>query len=197
MDRGYTDYKSLYDIQLHDSEFVIRMKANCEHQVLSVFSESKTAPIRMDADIVFSGNKAQKQYPVVLRKVVFHDDDQGKDYTFLTNNFSLSASDIADIYKTRWQIELFFKWIKQNLKIKTFWGTSENAVRLQIWVALILTLLLWIHRALNGIQITAHRIMQLLRTTILSRNTILNICHISDSPPPLPDLQLSLEGWLC
>jgi transposase len=173
------------------------MKTSCSHQVVSVFTESETLPVRMDADIIFSGNKAQKQYPVVLRKVVFHDDEQERDFTFLTNNFSLSASDIADIYKTRWQIELFFKWIKQNLKIKTFWGTSENAVRVQIWVALILALLLWIHRALNRIEVTAHRIMQLLRTSILSKNTILNICHITDPPPTIPDLQLSLEGWSC
>jgi hypothetical protein len=197
MDRGYDDYKSLYDIELYDSSFVTRMKSNCRYETLCVFSESSTAPVRLDADILFTGSKAQRHYPRVLRKVDYHDAENDRGYTFLTNNFNLSAADIADIYKTRWQIELFFKWIKQNLKIKTFWGTSENAVRIQIWVALILALLVWIHKSLNTVKCSTHNIMQLLRTAVLTRNSILNLCLCLHAPPVIPDKQLFLEGFLC
>jgi hypothetical protein len=197
MDRGFDDYKALYDIHLQDSWFVTRMKTNCQYETLCVLSKSETMPVRLDADILFTGYKAQKQYPHVLRKVEYHDDEHDRNYTFLTNNFELSAADIADIYKARWQVELFFKWIKQNLKIKTFWGTSENAVRLQIWTALILAILVWIHKAMNILECTIHNIMQLLRVAILTRNSILDLCLCTHTPPKIPDRQLFLEGWLC
>jgi IS4 transposase len=108
MDRGYNDYNSLYNIELHDSWFVTRMKTNCVHEELSVFAESATEKMRLDADILLTGKKRMKEYPVVLRKVCYHDDEAGRDYVFLTNNFEHTAQEIADIYKTRWQIELFF-----------------------------------------------------------------------------------------
>jgi len=121
--------------------------------------------------------------------------EHDKLYVFITNNFELSAQEVADIYKERWQIELFFKWIKQNLKIKTFWGTSKNAVFIQIWVALIVSLLLWIHKHIDGIEVSAQRIIQTLKTTILTKRTIAGL-FIQDVLPDIPDTnQLYFQGF--
>jgi len=172
MDRGYIDYKRLYDIELAEAFFVTRMKSNCDYELVKKLFSSKTGSIRYDGIIRLRSKKSAENYPKIIRKVRFHDDEEGREYVFITNNFDLSAQEIADIYKSRWQIELFFKWIKQNLKIKTFWGTSKNAVFIQIWVALIVYLLLWLHRNMDGINVSAQRIIQSMKTTILTRGTI-------------------------
>ena len=112
-------------------------------------------------------------------------------YLFLTNNLELSAQQIADIYKERWQIELFFKWLKQNLEIKTFWGTSRNAVFIQIWVALIMYLLLWMLKARHGFQITLQKLLQVLKTIPFDRRPIEELLFPSKTSPPL-DLNYSL-----
>jgi hypothetical protein len=127
------------------------MKTNCVHEEVSVFAEPADGTIRRDADILLTSRKGRREYPVILRKVCYHDKETDRDYVFLTNDFGHTAQEIADIYKTRWQIELFFKWIKQNLRIKTFWGTGKNAVLIQIYVALILAVLLWIHKHVRAI----------------------------------------------
>src|SRR5690606_29665574 len=127
------DYKRLYDIQLGKSFFVTRMKVNCDYEIESVLYRSETGAVRYDGVIRLRSNKGRESYPEQIRRVRYHDDEYNRDYVFITNNFNLTAQEIADIYKSRWQVELFFKWIKQNLKIKTFWGTSKNAVFIQIW----------------------------------------------------------------
>jgi putative transposase len=108
----------------------------------------------------------------------------------------MAAQDIADIYKRRWQVELFFKWIKQNLKIKSFWGTSMNAVFSQIWVALIISVLLWIGKTLDGITASAHQILQMVKTTLLTKGSILELCTCKPPPPKIVSSQLLLEGLL-
>jgi putative transposase len=108
----------------------------------------------------------------------------------------MGAQDIADIYKRRWQVELFFKWIKQNLKIKSFWGTSENAVYSQIWVALIISVLLWICRTLDGIIASAHQILQMIKTTLLTKGSVLELCTTKPPPPKIVSPQLLLAGLL-
>ena len=110
----------------------------------------------------------------------------------MTNVWDLTAQQIADIYKARWQVELFFKWIKQNLKITTFWGTSRNAVHMQIWVALILYLLVWLHRSMLAGTYSMQRLLQMIRTALLHRSTISEIAAASGAPPPVPDLQPDL-----
>jgi hypothetical protein len=194
-DRGYNDYKSLYRIHLNESTFVVRMKTNCLHEELCVFHETHKGAIRRDSDIIFTGKDAQKDYPFMLRKVVFYDEKKEKCYTYMTNNFDLSAEEIADVYKTRWQIELFFKWIKQHLKIKSFWGTSENAVMSQIWIAIITMLLLWIQHVSNLVEISLHQMMSLLKTTLFTKNTISGLLKSTSPPPIIPDFQLLLEDW--
>jgi putative transposase len=107
----------------------------------------------------------------------------------------MAAQDIADIYKRRWQVELFFKWIKQNLKIKSFWGTSENAVFTQIWVALIISVLLWIGKTIDGITASAHQLLQMMKSTLLSKCSILELCT-NKPPPKTSSPQLLLVGLL-
>jgi hypothetical protein len=118
-------------------------------------------------------------------------------YVFITNNMELSAQDIADIYKSRRQVELFFKWIKQNLKIKTFWGTGKNAVFTQIWIALIVSILLWLHKAIDGIPASTQRMIQMLKTTILSRKTILELFQATVPPEKQRSYQLYFQGIKC
>jgi len=195
MDRGYVDYKRLYDIELAKSFFVTRMKANCDYEIEQELFRSQTGAVRYDGIIRLRSKKGRESYPGQIRRVRYHDSEYDRDYVFITNNFELSAQEIADIYKARWQVELFFKWIKQNLKIKTFWGTSKNAVFIQIWVALIVSLLLWLHKHIGGIAVSAQRIIQALKTTILTRRTIVELFN-HEVLPDIPDSnQLCFQGF--
>ena len=137
------DTKWLYDLDFNGAFFVTREKSNMVYAVLGQHNcDPANELLYSDEIIKLTGNKTKKQYPKELRRIEWLDKEKGTLIVFLTNNFELPADIIADIYKSRWQIELFFKWIKQNLKIKTFLGTSFNAVKTQIWVAMIYYLLL-------------------------------------------------------
>jgi hypothetical protein len=195
MDRGYVDYKRLYDIELGKSFFVTRMKTNCQYEVDQKLHSSPSGAIRYDGIIRLTSTKGRETYPGKLRKIRYHDDEYDRDYVFLTNNFDFPAQEIADIYKSRWQIELFFKWIKQNLKIKTFWGTSKNAVFSQIWIALIVSMLLWIHKNIGGIEASAQRIIQAMKTTIFARKTLLQLFEPPEPPEKTISCQLCFRGF--
>ncbi|MBN2898862.1 MAG: IS4 family transposase [Clostridia bacterium] len=195
MDRGYIDYKRLHDIELANSFFVTRMKSNCDYENVKKLFSAKTGSIRYDGIMRLKSKNGAESYPGLLRKVCYHDDEYDRNYIFITNNFELSAQDVADIYKSRWQVELFFKWIKQNLRIKTFWGTSKNAVFIQIWVALIVSLLLWLHKNIDGIKESAQRIIQSMKTTILTRRTIYDLFIIEDPPDNRLSNQLHFQGF--
>jgi hypothetical protein len=195
MDRGYVDYKRLHDIELAKSFFVTRMKGNCQYGIEKKLFSSTTGAVRYDGIIKLTSTKGLKNYPGTIRMIKYHDDEYDRDYVFITNNLELTAQEVADIYKSRWQVELFFKWIKQNLKIKTFWGTSKNAVFIQIWIALIVSLLVWIHKCIDGIEVSAQRIIQAMKTTILLRKTILELFDPPDPPEKLYSCQLSFQGF--
>ena len=193
MDRGYIDYKHLQDINIRGSFFVTRMKVNCQFDLVRPLSFSAEGPVRFDAVVRLSSEKGRKNYPDDIRQVSYHDAETGKDYVFMTNDFASSAQEIADVYKARWQVELFFKWIKQNLKIKTFWGTSRNAVFTQLWVALIVFMLLWIAKHINNMASSPQRILQLLKTSLLERRSIPDLFKEPD-PPNLDDFgQLAFQ----
>jgi hypothetical protein len=194
MDRGFINYNSLYDIELRGSKFVTRAKSNAAFKRIKNLKHDKDGPVISDVIIELTGSAMRKAYRKPLRKVKYRDDETKRIYEFLTNDFESPAQTIADIYKERWQIELFFKFLKQNLKVKTFWGTSKNAVFMQIWVAFIVSILLWIKKTLDGIVDSIHQILQKLKTTLLSKGSLLELC--SDTPPPfiMPDLQPALEG---
>lgn len=136
MDRGYVDYKRLYRVHLCNAFFVTRAKDNMNYRRLYSHPKDKSKGVLYDQTIMLNNHYASKDYPDKMRRIKFVDGQTGKVFIFLTNNFHLTASDVAQLYKHRWKIELFFKWIKQHLKIKSFWGQSENAVKTQVWIAI-------------------------------------------------------------
>ena len=135
MDRGYVDFRRLYALHRAGAFFVTRTKINMNYHRVYSDDVDKTTGLRSDQTIALDGFYSQRHYPQHLRRVSFVDPETGKRLVFLTNNFVFSASTICALYKARWQVELFFKWIKQNLRIRHFYGTSENAVKTQIWTA--------------------------------------------------------------
>jgi hypothetical protein len=190
LDRGYLDFNRLHSIHLRGAYFVTRIKKNTKFQILEERQRPAGGAVRSDCLIRLANSKA---YPEVLRLVEYYDEEYERTYLFLTNNLELSAQQIADIYKERWQIELFFKWLKQNLKIKTFWGTSRNAVFIQIWVALILYLLLWMLKTIHGFQITLQKLLQVLKTIPFDRRPIEQLLSPRKTSPPL-ELNYCLWG---
>jgi len=179
IDRGYTDYAFLKKIKDAGHYFVIRRKKNAHTLVLRQHRNATGTGVLKDERIDFALEKAQDDYPDEVRLVTFHDDEHDVTYEFLTNAFRLSAANIASIYKRRWDIELFFKWIKQHLKIKTFLGTSKNAVMTQIWVAMIYYLLLaWVkgQTKFRGSLLDLTRIVQ---TALLKQVSLLNLLSLT------------------
>ena len=134
-DRAYNDFKRLYKIHMIEAFFVVRAKKNLQYKMIK-WKRRLPHNVLSDATIELVGFYPRKHYPEHLRLIRYWDDDQKREFMFLTNDLSLSALQVADLYKNRWQVELFFKWLKQHLKIKKFWGTSENAVRIQIYCAI-------------------------------------------------------------
>jgi Transposase DDE domain/Domain of unknown function (DUF4372) len=135
MDRGYVDYGRLYKVHTSNAFFITRAKDNMNYRRLYSSPKDVAAGIIYDQTIMLNNHYASKYYPEKLRRIKFRDAQTGKVLVFLANNFHLTAAEIAQLYKHRWKIELFFKWIKQHLKIKSFWGQSENAVKTQVWIA--------------------------------------------------------------
>jgi hypothetical protein len=198
LDRGYVDYNSLYSIELRGSVFVTRMKSNGAFKRIHNNTHKEEGPVQSDVLIELTGTAAKSAYPKPLRKIKYKDPETKKVYEFLTNDLGREAEEIAEIYKERWEVELFFKWIKQHLKIKSFWGTSINAVYSQIWVALILTILLWINRTVDGITASPYELMILMKSTLLTKNSLLGLCtNIIDPKLPNDSLQPFLEGFIC
>lgn len=169
MDRGYVDYKRLYRIHTSKSFFVTRAKDNMNYRRVSSFPKNKDEGIVYDQSILLNGFYAAKDYPIKMRRIKYHDIESGKVMIFLINNFELAATDIAKLYKHRWLIELFFKWIKQHLKVKSFWGQSENAVKTQIWVAISVYCLVAIAKKRFLLKQSLYEILQVLSISIFER----------------------------
>ena len=195
-DRGYVDYKSLYNIELGGSIFVTRFKSNSAFKRTRNKPHKTDGPVLSDVLIELTGRGTKNMYPKPLRKVKYQDPETKKIYEFMTNDMEREAEEIAAIYKERWQVELFFKWIKQHVKVKSFWGTSENALYSQIWVALILTILLWLNRMLDDITASPYELMMLMKSALLTKGTLAELCTNTYFPkPPDPSSQLLLEGF--
>jgi hypothetical protein len=165
MDRGYTDFGRLYRFTLEGAFFVIRAKSNLNFRVLESRPVDREAGLRCDQSIRLRGAKVSRDYPVAIRRIRFYDVDQKRSLVFLTNNFLIPALIVAQLYKSRWQIELFFRWIKQHLRIHSFVGTSENAVRIQIWTAISTYLLVAIMKKTLGLKPSLHEILQVISVT--------------------------------
>ena len=178
-DRGYVGFDWFHSIAKNKSFFVTRMKKRIKYRVVERQKVLKNKGLTSDHTIVLTGTKS-KDCPIKLRRIGYRDPKTGKHYVFLTNIFHLCAKTIADIYKERWQIELFFKWIKQNLKIKSFLGTSKNAVMTQIWIALIACLVLAYLKFMAQIGKTITQIFKLLQLNLFKRRNLLELFI----PPP-------------
>jgi hypothetical protein len=175
MDRGYVDFARLYAIHKQGAFFVIRAKENLKFKRLYSSPKDKEAGIRADQVIALATQKSQKAYPERLRRVSYVDKERKKRLVFLTNNFDIPAKTVADIYKHRWGVELFFKWIKQHLRIKSFYGTSVNAVKSQIWVGLSIYLLVAIAKKRLGIQCSLYTLLQILEVNIFEKKPIISL----------------------
>lgn len=171
-DRGYIDYTRLYKITNHSAYFVVRAKTNLQFSRMYSNKVDKTTGIKCDQVGKLTGFYVSKQYPGKLRRVKFYDQDSNRDFVFLSNNMDLSAEQIAMLYKNRWQVELFFKWIKQHLKIKSFWGTSENAVRIQVYSAIIAYCLVAIIGHDLKIDRSTYEILQVLGISLLDKTPV-------------------------
>lgn len=169
MDRGYVDYKRLYKIHLCDAFFVTRAKDNMNYRRLYSHPKDKTKGILFDQTILLNNYYASKDYPEKIRIIKFRDEQTEKELIFLTNNFHLRATEIAQLYKHRWKIELFFKWIKQHLKIKSFWGQSENAVKTQVWIAVSVYVLVAIAKKKFMLNQSLYEILQILSISIFEK----------------------------
>ena len=172
MDRGYVDYKRLYKVHKRNAFFVTRAKDNMNCRRLYSYAVDKTKGIIYDQAIMLNGYYAVKHYPEKMRRIKFYDQHTGKVLIFLTNNFDLTAAEVAQLYKHRWKIELFFKWIKQHLKIKSFWGHSENAVKTQVWIAVCVYVLVAIAKKKFMLQQSLYEILQILSISIFEKMPI-------------------------
>ena len=169
MDRGYVDYKRLYKIHTCEAFFVTRAKDNMNYRRLYSHPKDIAAGVIYDQTIALNNHYASKDYPAKMRRIKFLDSDTGKILIFLTNNFHLKAMEIAQLYKHRWKIELFFKWIKQHLKIKSFWGMTENAVKTQVWIAVTVYVLVAIAKKRFMLRQSLYEILQILSISIFER----------------------------
>jgi hypothetical protein len=192
VDRGYTDYAWYNHLNANDIFFVTRQRRNAVYQVVERHAVLKTKGLTSDQTIRLTGTKA-KECPILLRRIGYRDAETGKHYVFLTNNFKLAASTIAAIYKARWQIELFFKWIKQNLKIKSFLGTSKNAVMTQIWIAVCIYLLLAYLKFISQIGQSLQQMLRLIQLNLFERRDLLALLRGDPPEPKFSNPQFTLR----
>jgi len=197
MDRGYVDFGRLYRLHQAGAFFVTRAKSNLDaHRVYSTATD-RTTGVVADQTITLDGYYTRRDYPVHLRRVRFRDPKTGKTLVFLTNQTALPALTICDLYKSRWQVELFFKWIKQHLRIKQFYGTSENAVKTQIWVAVSVYVLAAIVRKRLKLDLSLYTLMQVFSVTVFEKASIESIISqtADSSEPVMDDNQLNLFSY--
>ena len=185
MDRGYVDFQRLYRFTQGSAFFVTRGKRNLDCTRRERRAVDKTTGLRSDQTVVLAGPKSSRLYPEALRRIAFHDAEHERRLVFLTNNFTLPALTIARLYKSRWQVELFFKWIKQHLRIKAFYGTSDNAVKTQVWIAISVYVLVAIVKKELGLQRSLYEILQILSVTLFEKTSLFTT--LSDSPAPNPE----------
>ncbi len=187
MDRAYVDFERLFVFTLCSSFFVVRTKKNILLQRRYSHPVDKSTGVRSDQTVILGAIESAQAYPDPLRRVSYFDAATNKRLKFLTNNFALPALTIARIYRSRWQVELFFKWVKQHLRIKKFYGASENAVKTQIWIAVSVYVLVAIARKRLGLEASLYQILQILSVTLFEKTPILQALQPSDSHENLLD----------
>lgn len=172
MDRGFLDFGRLHALQRAQAFFVIRAKSNLQYRRLYSHPIDKASGLRCDQTIVLTGVRSRQDYPVQLRRIKFYDTEHDKLLVFLTNSFDLPALTVTELYRCRWQVELFFKWIKQHLRIKAFFGTSENAVKTQVWIAIAVYVLVAIVKKRLNLDASLYTILQILSLTLFEKTSL-------------------------
>lgn len=184
MDRGYVDFERLYRFTLASAFFVTRGKRDLDCVCRERRAVDKATGLRSDQTIVLAGPKSSQRYPAPLRRIAFYDAENQRRLVFLTNNFALPALTIARLYKSRWQVELFFKWIKQHLRIKAFYGTSDNAVKTQVWIAISVYVLVAIVKKELGVDRSLYEILQILSISLFEKTSLLAALSLQIAPNP-------------
>ncbi len=193
VDRGYVDFAWLWSIHQTNAFFVTRLKTSIKWTRVVSHPVDKSLGLRSDQEILVVSSRLKKLYPQRLRKISFRDETQGRTLVFLTNNFVLPAQTIAALYKARWEIELFFKWIKQNLRVKTFYGTSPNAVKTQIWIAMIVYLVLAILKERYQVETSLSKLLHFLEVNLFEQKPLISIFQSNARTfRQKPDKQLKL-----
>jgi hypothetical protein len=195
MDRGYVDFERLFRFELAGSFFVTRTKAGVQLSRLESRPVDKNTGVRSDHVVWLSTLQSAAHYPDRLRRVSYQDPESGKALVFLTNNFDLPALTIAQLYKCRWQVELFFKWIKQNLRIKHFFGTTDNAVKTQVWIAVCVYVLVAIMRKQLGLEISLSQLLQILSVNVFEQIPLAELVAKTASQTELSDARNQLMLW--
>jgi IS4 transposase len=180
MDKAYIDFGRLYRIKKEKAYFVVRAKENLQFERITSRSADKQTGIICDQDIRLAGFISNQKYPDRIRRIKFYDSDMDRTFVFLTNNFKLNAAKVTQLYKCRWEIELFFKWIKQHLKIKSFWGQSENAVRTQIWIAISVYVLVAIAKRKLKIDHSLYEILQYVSISPFERRPLAEVFEYNE-----------------
>lgn len=193
VDKAYNDYEWYNQLNDKGIFFVTRLKTNAKYRVVERKEVLKNKGVTSDQIIELIGVKASKKCPIRLRRIGYRDSDSGKHYTFLTNNMTLAARTIADLYRSRWQVELFFKWIKQNLKIKSFIGTSKNAVLTQIWIALCTYLLLAYLKFQSKLNLSLQQVLRILHLNLFEKRDLMALLR---GDPPRHNIVNQNQGRL-
>jgi hypothetical protein len=186
MDRGYVDFARLHRFTTGAAFFVTRGKRNLDCTRRARRPVDKTTGLRSDQTIVLTGPKSSRLYPDPLRRIAYYDTEQRRRLVFLTNNFQLPALTVAQLYQCRWQVELFFKWIKQHLRIKAFYGTSDNAVKTQVWIAISIYVLVAIVKKELGVERSLYEILQVLSLTLFEKMPLIEVLATKQLPFPEP-----------
>ncbi len=180
VDRGYVDFSWLWSIEETKAFFVTRLKTSIKWTRVISRPVDKSLGVRSDQDILLFSKQSKAKYPKRLRRITFRDEEQNRTLVFLTNNFSLSSETIAALYKARWQIELFFKWIKQNLMVKSFYGTTANAVKTQIWISMIVYLVLAIMKEQFHLEKNLSQLLHFLEVNLFERKSLESIFKLNE-----------------
>ncbi len=197
MDRAYLDFQRLYQMHQCSAVFVTRSKTNTGLRRLYSHKVDKTTGVRYDQTVVPTGFYTKKDYPDKLRRIKYFDAEKGRAFIFLTNQFTLPASTIAELYRYRWRVEIFFKWVKQHLRIKSFYGTSENAVKTQIWIAISTYVLVAIMKKRLKIDLTLYTILQILSISIFEKKPIYQVLAQSDYKNTMTSAHIQLKLVEC
>ena len=196
VDRGYVDFAWLWSVHQTGAFFVTRLKKSLNWTRVVSHPVDKSIGLRCDQEVLLSSLRLKNLYPNRLRRISFRDETQNRTLVFLTNNFTLPSETISTLYKARWEIEMFFKWIKQNLRVKTFYGTSPNAVKIQIWIAMIVYLKLAILKERYHLEPSLSKLLHFLEVNLFERKSLINIFQTNTrATHKYEDIQLKLFNY--